>query len=53
MLYVRYAHLTKAENIHKRHAHLLVGEDYDRTGSAAKKKNTLVVTLKRLGAKTN
>jgi hypothetical protein len=33
MLYVRYAHLTKAKHIHERTSH----KDYDRKGSVAKK----------------
>jgi hypothetical protein len=31
----------------------MLHKDYDRKGSVAKKKKTLVLSLKRLGAKTN
>jgi hypothetical protein len=31
----------------------MLHEDYDHKGSVAKKKKTLVLSLKRLGAKTN
>jgi hypothetical protein len=41
----------KAKHIHKRQTHLLVREDYDRSGSVEKK--ILDVSLKGLGAKMN
>jgi hypothetical protein len=55
MLYVRYVHLTKAKHIHKRQTHPLarmLHKDYVRKGLVAENK-TVVVSLKRLGAKTN
>jgi hypothetical protein len=56
MLHVRYVHLTKAKHIHKRQTHpfvRLLRKDYDHKGLVEKKKNSLVVIVKGLGAKTN